>query len=393
MAKTRYIFLCNALDDQTKQSRRIDSDSPAATNKVLGLWRGLQSVGGNAVILSMGRGRQNRSGRCHAPFIKRVDGIPVYYARFCHIPILTHLITMVSLVNAIAGLTGKGPLVLVVYNRQWHGLPAAIVAHFLGVRCYLDLEDGAFVESERGLAGLRNRIQRFLFDRICDSGALLASKSLGKQTGQKRQMICYGVADRPCIERKWSVPLTVLFGGSLMRETGVQCFIDAVRELHAERPEVMLKLKFVVTGKGPMAEDLDALAKQIRNVEFRGEVNRAAYLKLLESAHIGLCLKRSDSEMGRTTFPSKTIEIAASGLILVSLAVSDVAEIFSEGEGYILQSESSKALAETITRIVLHPMAAQKIACRGKQKVDFLCGLKNVGQALIDFLDPGAIKV
>jgi len=381
------------LDDQTKQSRQIGTDSPAATNKVLGLWRGLKSVGGDAVILSMGRGRQNRSRRCHVPFVKRVEGIPIYYARFCHIPILTHMITAVSLLKAIVGLTGKGPSVLVVYNRQWHALPAALIARFQGVRCYLDLEDGAFVESERGLAGLRNKMQRFLFDRVCDSGALLASLGLGKQTGQKRQMACYGVADRPRIERKWSAPLIVLFGGSLMQETGVQCFIDAVRELNSKRPEVMAKLRFVVTGKGPMAADLNALARRIQNVEFLGEINRAAYLQLLESAHIGLCLKRSSSEMGRTTFPSKTIEIAASGLLLVSVAVSDVVEIFGEEDSYLLQSESSTELAETITRIVLQPMAAQKIACRGKQKVDSLCGLKNVGQALLDFLDPGAIKV
>ena len=58
MTRPRLVYLCNAIDEITCRERGINSDSPAATLKVLQIASALADAGVQPIILSLGRGRQ-----------------------------------------------------------------------------------------------------------------------------------------------------------------------------------------------------------------------------------------------------------------------------------------------------------------------------------------------
>ncbi len=392
MSTAKTVFLCNALDDQTKYRREIVSDSPAATNKVFGLCKALQKSGSQVYVLSMGRGRQNGSGNYFAAETKFVQRLPVVYASFCNLPLITHLLTAWSLARCFKRLSVKHTTVnLIIYNRLWHAIPTLIIARLSGALCYLDLEDGATNDSQRFVTQVKSIFLRRVFDYLCPDGVLLASRALAIQTGQLRQLVCYGVSETVLTNRQWKRPLTVVYGGSLMEETGAGWFMLAVEQFFSTYPDAQNKFRFVVTGKGAMAAELERFASQYESdfFEFRGEISRNDYMDLLRTAHVGLCLKKPSSAMGQTTFPSKTIEIANSGLLLVSARVSDVPLVFSDETACLLSQESSSVLVETLNWVAEHPDAAENIAIAGQQQVRSRCSPQIVGDTLQDFLNNG----
>lgn len=390
MKPVRYVFLCNAVDDRIRLQRSISGDSPAATNKVFGLWRALGSIGASVCVLSMGRGRQNRSGAYFGARIGRHRSVPVIYADFCHLPVVTHLLTAISLMGCIWRMINpRYRLVVVVYNRLWHGFPAATIARLRGAACYLDLEDGDPRQAAAAGNPPEQSLKRRCFDWLCRDGALLASEALGVQTGQSRKQVCYGVAEHFGSPAQWSAPYGVLYGGSLMEQTGALWFIAAIERLYREYPQAAQAFRFVISGKGEMAERLQRCAESYPpgRIEFIGEVSRDEYLRRVRAAHIGLCLKLPSSAMGQTTFPSKTVEIAASGLLLVSAAVSDVPAVFGD-TACLLQSEDPDELVRRLVWVFEHPQAARDLALKGQSRVQQRCSREQVGASLLDFLQP-----
>ena len=80
----RLYFICNALDDLTRLERGIVTDSPAASRKVFGLSKAMREVGVHVLVVSLGRGRQDGSGRYYRGKVCRVNGVPVIYLPFFH---------------------------------------------------------------------------------------------------------------------------------------------------------------------------------------------------------------------------------------------------------------------------------------------------------------------
>jgi len=284
------IYLCNALDDVTKAERKITTDSPAATNKVLGLCRALQNAGAEVAILSMGRGRQQGSFTRFARSEYFYTEIQLFYAAFWDIPFLTHLVTACSLAGQFFRIRRqKKQPVLVAYNRLWHYMPTLCIARLLRVPCYLDLEDG-FI----GRPGISQIFLTHFFDWACDQGSLLACKALGNQVKSQRQLVCYGVADvSGACEKNWSDgKIQVLFGGTLGKDMGTELFIDAIRLLIKNKPEFQSRIHFVVTGKGDTQEDIDAFASEEAAgwVDFCGAVPRVDFDRIRDNSHIGLSL-------------------------------------------------------------------------------------------------------
>lgn len=391
----KYIYLCNALDDVTRQNRRISTDSPAASNKVFALCRALRSVGSQAGILSMGRGRQGggRDGPIiHRCAIRRNSGVSIIYTEFWNIPIFTHLVTAFSMVRVFLALAKKYKVVLVAYNRQWHYIPTLCFAYVMRIPCFLDLEDGYI--------GLQKKVNEkflaYIFHVTCGRGAILACSALSLQVKSDNHYICYGVAEPTPYLRNWNTQkIQILFGGTLSLDTGTQLFIDAVRLLFLERSTSLEYMQFVVTGKGSMAEALAGFAKSegSAHVDFRGSVTHAEYKRLMAESHIGLCLKLPSSDLNHTTFPSKVIELAAHGLALVTTPVSDVSKIFSDKDALFLRDESPATLAKALEWLVQHRLLSSLVAKHGQEAVLRCCSRQNVGIALRGFLGKEDIEL
>lgn len=383
-----YIYMCNAIDDVVKAERRITTDSPAASNKVFGISRALASAKARVVVLSMGRGRQDGSGRRYSARLKRSAGIPVIYAAFLNIPFLTHIVSSFSLMFCLWRIIRKRRAVLIAYNRFPYYLPTLLLARAAGIPCYLDLEDGFMREKP----GIFNKILVHIFQILCPHGALLACSALGGQVNQSRKMVCYGIASPSSVIHDWEQEkIKILFGGTLCRDTGCRLFMDAVYILMEHYPRCAEKIRFTITGKGEMAEEIARFAAGPEGdiVEFLDVVSTNHYRRVVNTSHAGLCLKLVSSGFHTTTFPSKVIELAAAGLLLISTRVSDVPLIFPENSAMFLPDETPRALAEAIVKVERNRANMQNRASRGMDAVDHCCSARRVGSELKAFLNGG----
>lgn len=380
------IYLCNALDEETKNLRAITTDSPAATKKVFGLCHALRVSDMDTIVLSMGRGRQNGSGVRFPRLRKKVGGVQVSYAAFWHIALLTHIVTALSLMLIMGSLARKGKPVLLVYNRCWHYIPALCLAKLFRARCFLDLEDG-WVGYKQSLA---QRMLTAFFDWVCDSGSVLACESLADQVKTQNSLACYGAASVPeKIRRQWHAKsLQVVFGGSLCEGTGAKLFIQAIEVFIQKYPSSRGALHVVVVGFGDMTKELELFAvnKTDGMVEFRGSVSNSDYAELLDDSHIGLCLKLASGPFHDSTFPSKVIELSSQGLLLLSTSVSDVPKLFSSENALLLSSDSPEVLADAWYWAITHRNEAALMANRGCDMILRRCSLESVGSELADFL-------
>lgn len=392
MTVFQLIYLCNALDERTCAERGISSDSPAATQKVLQVASALRKSGVRAVALSMGRGRQRGSGKWHPAKVVRTQGVTIVYAPFFDYPVLTHLISLFGLLPLLWRLrSSQGSTAVLAYNRLPHYLMAMELSRLLGLRRFLDLEDG---DVQEGRSSWRRWFARGLsarFDSLCNAGAMLVASALRRQYVGSKTVCCYGVAAPATHERAWNAkPLSVLLGGTLQRTTGAQLFVETITLLRESAQPGLDAIEFVVTGKGDMAPCLQALAAQegFPKVHFLGSVPRSEYLEAARQAHVGLALKLPRSDLADTTFPSKVIELASAGLLVLSTRISDVPALFRQDGAIYLNGESSQELAERLLWLVTHKDEAARIAARGQAYVAEACSPDKVGQLLKAFFFP-----
>lgn len=386
--KPRLIYLCNAIDESTCRERGITTDSPAATRKVIEVTKAMRDAGVRGIVLSLGRGRQNGTGRYFPARVKRVEGVPVVYAPFLDRPHLTHLLSMFALLPLLFRLRQRRVQpVLLAYNRLVHYWLAMELSRWLGFRTFLDLEDGA-IDGEG--SPFRQRLTRFMtarFDALCGTGAMLAASALGGQYRGNRTVCCYGVADVAGSPRSFpeSGELLVHIGGTLQYTTGAQLLIDAIRYMRA-MPEAP-KIRFVITGSGESAEALAALAADAEKpaVEFLGKVSRGAYRQVIGEAHVGLALKLQSGDLADTTFPSKVIEITSTGMLLVTTRISDVPILFGEEGALYLDDETPSGLAALFKRFDSERSMLGRIAAQGQFRIREHCSSVRVGESLKQF--------
>ncbi len=388
----RFYYICSVFEDVVRSDRSIDSDSPAASGKVIRLCRAVRGVGGDAWILSIGRGRQRGTLRWHHSTVRRAGKVPIAYAAYWDFPLLTHLVSAISLCGVLGSLVirqeTKRPT-LIFYNHEPYFLLILMVGRILGWRCVLDLEDG-IRRDEMGLRAWLNRCLIHVYNCLCSGGAMLASSSLRNQVSLYPQYICHGIA--PSVEGKksWSsIPLQVLFSGSLLYETGVGIFLETMVLLLRESPDIFHHLKFVVTGYGAMSGNIEYISKNEMNglLTFHGKLGHVEYKNILSQSHVGLCLKLPDNSMGATTFPSKVVEMAAYGLLVVSTPVSDVPKIFDNDSAVLLEETTPFALAQTFRQIVANPVRFGERALKGQLRVQSMYSARKVGRELLSFWD------
>ncbi len=385
MKNQEVVYLCNALDDVTKADRMITTDSPAATNKVVSLCCALQKTGLDVAILSMGRGRQRARWAWFSSAFRDINGIMVVYASFWDAPVITHLVTAFSLLYLFVKMPGKHRKVVVAYNRLWHYIPLLFFARLIRVRCYLDLEDGII-----GKPGLPGRFLVRFFDWACDQGSLLACSALSAQVKSHRNYVCYGVAtSAEPKEKNWTGgSLNILWGGTLARDMGAKLFIDAICLLISDYPAIKGQISLIVTGKGAMEEEIGEFAagEAAGWVKYLGEVSSLEFEKVRGESHIGLSLNLPSSGLHETVFPSKVIDLAANGLLVISTNTSDVAKMFSSHDAVILADDSPECLAGALCWAVKHREEVALMAKRGRSAVLHCCAPELVGRDLASFL-------
>ncbi|MEI6066008.1 MAG: glycosyltransferase [Methylococcaceae bacterium] len=385
----KLFFICNALDDVTRLERKIVTDSPAASRKVFGLSKAMREAGVCVLVVSLGRGRQNGSGRYYRCEVRRVNGVPVIYLPFFHFPVLSEVLTLFSSVPILWRLhRKKTKQTILLYNRMLAYFPLLIFAKILQIDTTLDLEDGAIDLNHWSLSGVRSRILSWLFDSLCSRGALLACQGLEIATKLRPTQCCYGVSDIFPTTVNWDIsPLTVLLGGTVSFDTGAPLLIEAIRLLRQESPSWAKNISFNITGKGDCLEQFKVLATGSGKPEVivHGRTTDEEYRQMLACTHVGLALKPNSGALAGTTFPSKVIEFASHGILVVTTDISDVRKVLADGVIY-LDIDNPNLLIEKLRWIVEHRGAAKALSLKGVQAVSAVCAPERVGQMLSDFL-------
>ncbi len=164
----------------------------------------------------------------------------------------------------------------------------------------------------------------------------------------------------------------VLFVGRLIREKGINEFLEAARLLHARGSQA----RFVVAGEidpgNPSSltraqVDAEAAVKAEargadRLVEFLGHVEEIA--NVIRSADIVVLPSY------REGVPRVLLEAAAMGKAMVATDVPGCREVVEHGvNGRLVPARDPAALAEAIRHLLEHPEVARRMGQRGREKV------------------------
>lgn len=347
----------------------------------------LRLVGVRPVVLSLGRGRSDGSGDAFAIKTCRVAGIPTIYAPFSHRRGVSEFLSLFGLLTPLRRLACQPQRAVIFYNRLPAYLPLLYMSSFLGYRSFLDLEDGE-VFSGQPLKKSLSQLVVAQFDRYCRDGALLACSALDKMTSV-RPVHCYfgtavGYVDAP----RWkSDRITCLMSGTLATDTGAPLLIEAIRRLRVSQPDWAARLCFEVTGKGESLGAFELLASEpgLPLVHVHGRTSDTRYQEILRGCEIGLALKPVGGALADTTFPSKVIEFAGSGLLVLSTDISDVRYLLGDGARY-LERNDPDLLIQRLGEIVTDRESAEHCARCGRHEAERHCAPHSAGEDLLQFL-------
>jgi glycosyltransferase involved in cell wall biosynthesis len=298
---------------------------------------------------------------------------------------------MFAPVRLIWALHAQRPNRVIFYNRQTAYLPTLLVSKLLGNRNFLDLEDGEVVSR----AALPYRmfvscIQR-VFDTICNQGALLACSALQEFTAIRPTHFYYGTAlASGDVPRFQSSTVSILMGGSLSPETGADLLIEAIERMRRTGAAWTSALTIQVTGYGSSLVGFQTLAAMpgFPRLMVHGRTTNTAYETILRECDVGLALKLRAGALANTTFPSKVVEYAASGMLVLTTDISDVRLVLGDGALYLSQ-DSSEQLESLLERIVQERPRMQSIARLGCERVRSQCSPGSAGAKVATFLAGG----
>lgn len=340
------------------------------------------------MVISLGRGKQNGTGRYFRSKVQRVNGVPVIYLPFFHAPVLSELLSLFSLVPILWRMrSAKDVKVALLYNRMPAYLLGLALARVLRFRTVLDLEDGEINTASWSLAWVKSRVLGRIFDALCSS-ALLACSALEDMTRLRPTHCCYGTYEaNTSLPDRDLFPVTALLGGTVSFNTGAQLLIDAIKFLRKEAPPWAANIQFEISGKGDCLSQFQELAEDDRkpNVIVHGRITDDEYQQLLARTQVGLALKPNSGVLANTTFPSKVIELASHGILVVTTEISDVRKVLADGAIYLTENDP-RLLIEELHWIVENPEQANNLALQGERSVAAICAPEIVGQALNRFL-------
>jgi glycosyltransferase involved in cell wall biosynthesis len=381
------VVVCNAIDDTTRLQRRIYTDSPAASRKVFQMCQALKLAGVRPYVLSLGRGRADGSGYGYEAKVCCVSGVPTVYAPFSHRRGWSELVSLFGLLKPLRRLARHQHRAIIFYNRLPAYLPVLREASRLGYRIFLDLEDGE-VATGFSLKSNFAWLMPKLFDRYFTNGALLACSALGEMTSV-RPIHCYYGTVISCkdVPRWQSDGIACLMSGTLTPATGATLLIDAIRLLRLRQPIWAVKLSFDISGKGESLAEFEQLAAEpgVPRVRVHGRTTDARYLEILRSCSIGLALKPVGGFLAQTTFPSKVVEFAGAGLLVLTTDISDVRNLLGDGARY-LDRNDPELLIDLLAEILHDRSAAEQCSRRGRLAAEERCSPYRAGENLRSFL-------
>jgi glycosyltransferase involved in cell wall biosynthesis len=164
-------------------------------------------------------------------------------------------------------------------------------------------------------------------------------------------------------------PDLVLAVGRLVEKKGFDLLLDAVAQLHRDRPG----LRCVIVGDG---EERAALATKAMSlgiadiVTFTGAVGQDAVAEWLRKAQVMVAPCRVGDDGNQDALPTVLIEALAAGLPAVTTPVAGIPEIITHGvEGLVVECGNVPRLAASIAQLLDDPEALRRMSEAGPAKL------------------------
>ncbi|GAB3627443.1 hypothetical protein PTE30175_02133 [Pandoraea terrae] len=362
----------------------------AASHKVAGMAAGLRSQGRRAVVVSSPIVTRERRRWGFGGRVCRDDGMACVYLPVVRMRGWNRLWSgLLYLWFAVRRIRADDTVVFYNFFPEYLLAAAWLRCRYGAERLIMDIEDGPRADEP----GARARITRWSFRvlrRLCSPRAIVVSHQLAASLGVTDACVINGVAlSGPALPPDFDGPVTFLYGGTIEAGTGLPIFVDAVRQIAREHPQLAARIRFLITGFGA-TEELEALAADVRLsgvvVDVRQDVGPTEYLAALRASQVGLSLRMPVSSLSATTFPSKVIEFAANGLLVLTTDVSDIGRIFDGATAVVLREATAQGLAAQMIAIAADPATHARVAAAGRTRVIERFSIAAIGRQLADFL-------
>ncbi|UAY90764.1 glycosyltransferase [Pectobacterium polaris] len=389
----KIIIVCNAIDDVVRSERNITTDSPAASRKVFMLADALADTDVHVDIVSMGRGKANGGFKFYNLKKIKKGNVNITYLPFTHVRFFSELLTFLYLAIITACSIAKGGYsdkAVIFYNR----LPAYILSLFVSVifraKRIIDIEDGEIVSNES--KSLKNKVKSivpWLYDTFCKDGAMLACSALSSMTKIEHTTCYYGTVS-PVIRENTVFDrnkVSILLSGSLSEDTGAERLSNAIRLMRSDSQR-WRNVQFEISGQGPSLQSFQDLMNDegFPVVRVHGRLSNSDYHDLLVNCDVGLALKPIIGSLANTTFPSKVVEYANSGLLVISTDISDVRHVLGADGAIFLSTDSEDEIINAFDKVIHDTAWSRKTAEEGKNNVLNLLAPERASNKLMDFI-------
>lgn len=112
--------------------------------------------------------------------------------------------------------------------------------------------------------------------------------------------------------REEASPFVLMYSGLLNQVTGIDLLLEVMRQINRQ------DIRLIITGKGPMEEEIKQAAFRDSRICYKGHLQYEEYMKQLMNADVLINPRNMNFPENQNNFPSKIMEYLATGKLILS---------------------------------------------------------------------------
>jgi glycosyltransferase involved in cell wall biosynthesis len=371
----------------------------AAANKMLGVLGAIRDEGGRGFLVSIPvLGGSKYLGSYVGGVVLHDSRAPQIFLPIINNRYLRKLLSIFTFAIFCVVKVRKNDSVI-LYNHSLEFILGFFLLKIKGISPILDIEDAPRHDENSFYSHLMSSLFK-LFFTLSNHKKLVVSNSLAESLKIKEYFVVYG-AFRPNqnyhdTDSKEYRNLNVHYGGSISNDTGVDLFCNAIERLIISNKVNNIAVNFFITGFGSEEKFKKLILKcsgSKININLMQNLSQADFLKVLELCNASLVLKLPSSQIAKTTFPSKIVEIVSNRLLLITTVYGDIDYLFNESNAILLRTSKPEELEKNILHLINNPEIIKSISSKGYERSLELFSSKIVGRNLLNFINQNNLRL